>query len=139
MSSVATINISGTDKGTDNDFDRPSATGVFLYRYPGTSYLATIVLSIRDKIHSSPEALLKLTLMGFSPADRNKHGHRPTIFVEFVSRRRLVAISEHPDPFDGDKAASHHLLQFRQESLDVFGLVRNLHHDRQIQGKSQDM
>jgi hypothetical protein len=47
-----------------NDFDRPSGTGVFLYRYPGTSYLATIVLSLRDKIHSLAEALLELTLMG---------------------------------------------------------------------------
>src|SRR5208337_2400370 len=60
MSSVSTTNISGTD----NDFGRPSGTGVSLYRYPGTSYLATIMLSLRDKIHSSAEALLKLTLMG---------------------------------------------------------------------------
>src|SRR5271165_162222 len=59
MSSVSTTNISGTD----HDFDRPSGTGVSLYRYPGTSYLATIMLSLRDKIHSSAEALLKLTLM----------------------------------------------------------------------------
>src|SRR5271157_2569866 len=63
MSSVSTTNISGTDPGTDHDFGRPSGTGVFLYRYPGTSYLATITLSLRDKIHSSAEALLKLTLM----------------------------------------------------------------------------
>ena len=62
MSSVSTTNISGTDQGTDHDFGRPSGTGVFLYRYPGTSYLATITLSLRDKIHSSAEALLKLTL-----------------------------------------------------------------------------
>jgi len=53
--------------GTDNDFGRPSGTGVFLYRYPGTSYLATIMLSLRDKIHSSAEALLKLALMGMRP------------------------------------------------------------------------
>jgi len=45
MSSVSTTNISGTD----NDFGRPSGTGVFLYRYPGTSYLATIMLSLRDE------------------------------------------------------------------------------------------
>ena len=63
MSSVSTTNISGTD----HDFGRPSGTGVFLYRYPGTSYLATITLSLRDKIHSSAEALLKLTLMGARP------------------------------------------------------------------------
>src|SRR5271166_4425687 len=63
MSSVSTTNISGTD----NDFGRPSGTGVSLYRYPGTSYLATIMLSLRDKIHSSAEALLKLTLMGCAP------------------------------------------------------------------------
>src|SRR5271166_4133886 len=67
MSSVSTTNISGTDQGTDNDFGRPSGTGVSLYRYPGTSYLATIMLSLRDKIHSSAEALLKLTLMGCAP------------------------------------------------------------------------
>src|SRR5271165_3151609 len=63
MNSVSTTNISGTD----NDFGRPSGTGVSLYRYPGTSYLATIMLSLRDKIHSSAEALLKLTLMGARP------------------------------------------------------------------------
>src|SRR5271157_6156452 len=63
MSSVSTTNISGTD----NDFGRPSGTGVSLYRYPGTSYLATIMLSLRDKIHSSAEALLKLTLIGARP------------------------------------------------------------------------
>src|SRR5271165_4048740 len=67
MSSVSTTNISGTDPGTDHDFGRPSGTGVFLYRYPGTSYLATIMLSLRDKIHSSAEALLKLTLMRRRP------------------------------------------------------------------------
>jgi hypothetical protein len=42
----------------------PLGRGVFLYRYPGTSYLATIVLSLRDKIHSLAEALLNLALMG---------------------------------------------------------------------------
>ena len=31
---------------------------------PGTSCLATIVLSLRDKIHSTAEALLNLALMG---------------------------------------------------------------------------
>ena len=41
---------------------------MFLYRYPGTSYLATIVLSRRDITHSLAEALLKLTLMGW-PSD----------------------------------------------------------------------
>src|SRR5271166_1774635 len=71
MSSVSTTNISGTDKGTDNDFGRPSGTGVSLYRRPGTSYLATIMLSLRDKIHSSAEALLKLTLMGARPYQLN--------------------------------------------------------------------
>jgi len=39
-------------------------------RYPGTSYLATIMLSLRDKIHSSAEALLKLTLIGTAPYTR---------------------------------------------------------------------
>jgi hypothetical protein len=34
---------------------------------PGTSCLATIVLSLRDKIHSTAEALLKLALMGLKP------------------------------------------------------------------------
>jgi hypothetical protein len=50
--------------GIENDFDRPSGTAVFLYRYPGTSYLATIMLSLRDKMHSPAEALVKLMLMG---------------------------------------------------------------------------
>src|ERR1700726_3153686 len=52
MSSVSTTNISGTD----NDFDRPSGTGASLHRYPGTSCLATISLSLRDKSHSPIEA-----------------------------------------------------------------------------------
>jgi hypothetical protein len=30
--------------------------GVFLYRYPDTSYLATIILSLPDKIHPPAEA-----------------------------------------------------------------------------------
>jgi hypothetical protein len=34
---------------------------------PGTSCLATIVLSLRDKIRSTTEALLKLALMGSKP------------------------------------------------------------------------
>ena len=40
-----------TDNGTDNDFDRPSGTEASLHRYPGTSCLATISLSLRDKSH----------------------------------------------------------------------------------------
>jgi hypothetical protein len=36
----------------------------YLLMILGTSCLATIVLSLRDKIHSTAEALLKLALMG---------------------------------------------------------------------------
>jgi hypothetical protein len=54
--SVSTTKIFGTDQGTDHDFDRPSGTGASLYRYPGTSCLATISLSLRDKGHSPVEA-----------------------------------------------------------------------------------
>ena len=49
--SVSTTNICRTD----NDFDRPSGTGS-LHRYPGTSCLATINLSLRDKSHPPIEA-----------------------------------------------------------------------------------
>jgi hypothetical protein len=35
---------------------------------PGTSCLATIVLSLRDKIHLTAEALLKLALMLHTPS-----------------------------------------------------------------------
>ena len=42
MSLVSTTNISGTD----NDFDRSSGTGASLHRYPDTSCLATISLSL---------------------------------------------------------------------------------------------
>jgi len=45
---VSTTNICGTD----NDFGRPFGTGSSLHRYPGTSCLATISLSLRDKSHS---------------------------------------------------------------------------------------
>ena len=48
MSSVSTTNICRTD----NDFDRPLRDGASLHRYPGTSCLATISLSLRDKSHS---------------------------------------------------------------------------------------
>jgi hypothetical protein len=41
--------------------------GVLLYRYPGTSYLATIMLSLRDKTHPPAEALIELALMGNQP------------------------------------------------------------------------
>jgi hypothetical protein len=34
---------------------------------PGASCLATIVLSLRDKTHSTAEALLKVALMGLKP------------------------------------------------------------------------
>jgi hypothetical protein len=54
MSSLSTTNICGTD----HDFDRPSGTAASLNRYPGTSCLATISLSLRDKSHSPIEAPL---------------------------------------------------------------------------------
>jgi hypothetical protein len=51
--------------GTDNDFSRPSGTGLPLCTYAGTSCLATIGLSLRDENHSTIEApRIKLTLMG---------------------------------------------------------------------------
>jgi hypothetical protein len=53
--------------GTDNDVNRPSGTGG-LSASPGTSCLATIVLSLRDENHSTIEApRIKLALMGFQP------------------------------------------------------------------------
>jgi hypothetical protein len=42
--------------GTDNNFDRPSGTGASLHHYPGTSFLFTISLSLRDKSHSPIDA-----------------------------------------------------------------------------------
>jgi hypothetical protein len=48
---------------------RPSLRdGSSLHRYPGTSCLATISLSLRDKYICRAEALIKLALMGLSPA-----------------------------------------------------------------------
>jgi hypothetical protein len=45
--------------GTDNDFDRPSGTGAFLHRHPGTSCLATISVSSGTKaIHPSKRLAL---------------------------------------------------------------------------------
>ena len=38
--------------------------GAIFLIIPGTSCLATIVLSLRDKIHATAEALLKLAFMG---------------------------------------------------------------------------
>src|SRR5271166_6316415 len=52
----------------------PSETGSFCIATQA-SYLATIMLSLRDKIHSPAEALLKLTLMGASlPAPPERLG-----------------------------------------------------------------
>jgi hypothetical protein len=41
--------------------------GAIFLIIPGTSCLATVVLSLRDKIDLTAEALLKLALMGFQP------------------------------------------------------------------------
>ena len=47
----------------------PPGRGASLHHYPGTSCLATIVLSLRDKSHSPIEApRIKLMLMGARPA-----------------------------------------------------------------------
>jgi hypothetical protein len=47
------------------DFDLPSGAGASLHRYPGTSCLATISLSLRDKSHSPIEApCIKLAFVG---------------------------------------------------------------------------
>ena len=59
----------------------PSETGSFCIATQA-SYLATIMLSLRDKIHSPAEALLKLTLMGCAPA-------RPALYVSTL----LLAVS----------------------------------------------
>ena len=54
--------------GLTHDFDRPSGTGALCNRYPGTSCLATISLSLRDKSHSPIKGLrIKLALMGLKP------------------------------------------------------------------------
>jgi hypothetical protein len=53
---LAMANTFALSPGTDNDFDRPSGTGASLHGYPGTSCLATISLSLRDKSHSPIEA-----------------------------------------------------------------------------------
>jgi hypothetical protein len=52
---------------SQHPFNRPAGTGLFFLMIPGTSCLATIVLSLRDKIHSTAEALLKLAPMGLNP------------------------------------------------------------------------
>jgi hypothetical protein len=55
-------------RGTDHDFGRPSGTGIFLHCNPGTSCLATISLSLRDKSHSPIEAPHNyLSAYGFEP------------------------------------------------------------------------
>jgi hypothetical protein len=41
--------------------------GAIFLMIPGAWCLATIVLSLRDKIHLTAEALLKLALMGWKP------------------------------------------------------------------------
>jgi hypothetical protein len=52
--------------GTDNTSTVPLGRGYFLM-IPGSSCLATIVLSFRDKIHLTAEALLKLALIHNRP------------------------------------------------------------------------
>jgi len=88
MSSVSTTNISGTD----NDFGRPSGTGVFLYRYPGTSYLATIMLSLRDKIHSSAEAFNAYGTLSALDASALDAARVPARYTMKISRRFVVDV-----------------------------------------------
>jgi hypothetical protein len=48
------------------DFDRPSGTGASLHRSPGTSCLATISLSLRDKSQRlTPRLSYRFDLSGF--------------------------------------------------------------------------
>src|ERR1700690_1155701 len=62
--SGSTTNISGAD----NDFGRPSGTGLSASATPGPSFLATIGLSLRDKSHSPIEGpRTKFALMGLKP------------------------------------------------------------------------
>ena len=50
-----------------------------------------------------------------------------------------MSITENLRPLHSNEPALHHLLQFRQESSDLGSLVHDLHDNRQIQGKSQDV
>src|SRR5580700_7329969 len=68
MNSVSTTNISGTDQGTDHDFDRPSGTGAFCI---ATQVLRAWLLSAcpsGTKSHSPIEGpRIKLAVMGLKP------------------------------------------------------------------------
>ncbi len=62
------LNRSRLRSDASEDFNRPSGTGVSLWIAPGTSCLATISLSLRDKSHSPIEVRrIKLALMAFEP------------------------------------------------------------------------
>lgn len=50
-----------------------------------------------------------------------------------------MTITVNLGPFHSDKAALHHLLQFRQEGVDFLGFVHDLNDNWQIKRKSQDM
>jgi hypothetical protein len=69
-------------------FNRPAGTGYFL-TIPGTSCLATIVLSLRDKIHSTAEALLKSTL-------RIEFPHRLPVPGQLTARSSFPAPTSFP-------------------------------------------
>src|SRR5271165_6177429 len=87
--------------------DRPSRTGVSLHRYPGTSCLATISLSLRDKSHSKgwlrqektrerrKPRVPSLPLAVKEPKDDDEYPRKPGAFwvrhEHFVGSRTFVA------------------------------------------------
>ena len=71
-----------------------------LHRYPGTSCLATISLSLQDKSHSPIEGLrIKLALMGLKPWAESScpfgtknHPKRPLTLAAFCPVPKMAAI-----------------------------------------------
>ena len=63
---------------------------------PGTSCLATIVLSLRDKIQATAEALLKLALMGLKPVGVKLSKASAVECV--LSRRDSTIVARHEVP-----------------------------------------
>jgi hypothetical protein len=70
----------------------PPGRGASLHRYPGTSCLATISLSLRDKSHSPIEGLgIKLALMQGALRVNDRRVREPDLSLVFCS------LSDAPD------------------------------------------
>jgi len=104
----------------------PSETGSFCIATQA-SYLATIMLSLRDKIHSPAEALLKLTLMGRAPARSRRGTSRSSFPVSPMAAHACTGIWQFFETCHAGSRGSASL-PLRKALCDLFPLFLWLEH-----------